>query len=103
MFGREAVKVILLEDLAHEPERIYTEVLDFLGVDTSFRPAFVVYNATPETKPHGLIARFLHRPHAGVPPVVDARDRALHERCRADIDRLASLIGRDLDHWQPPD
>lgn len=117
-FGRQAVKVILLEDLAREPERIYAEVLEFLGVDPSFHPAFVVHNATPKPavpgpgarRPLGmdaLIRQVLHRPEparrSGGTAPMDCRDRALQDLCRADVDRLAALIGRDLSHWQPRD
>lgn len=40
IFPRQQVHIILLEDLAQDPSRIYREVLDFLGLDDDGREDF---------------------------------------------------------------
>jgi hypothetical protein len=126
VFGRDAVKVVLLEDMAAAPEQTFREILAFLGVESSFRPEFLVHNETPR---HGRLERcarfayrrlgvkhvvqpflsraarrqvlsFIRRKDLGT-PVPDTRDEALRELCAPDVDRLSALIGRDLSHWQP--
>jgi hypothetical protein len=125
-FGRDAVKVVLLEDMATAPAQTLREILAFLGVDTSYRPEFQVFNETPR---NGSIERFVTSVYrqVGVKRVVqqfvpyparrkflsmlrrrekkhaaDPRDAALQAGCAADVERLSALIGRDLRHWLPP-
>lgn len=123
-FGRARVHVMLLEDLAARPARVYREVLAFLGVDTAFTPDFRVHNGRP---PDAGLETLLYRVHAlpgvrqladlvfssalrrrvvdwtrhqhAAPVAIDPRDTALRERCRPGIQRLADLLGRDLSHW----
>lgn len=44
VFPHDAVKVVLLEDLASDPQGTFCEITDFLGVDTSFVPDFHLHN-----------------------------------------------------------
>jgi hypothetical protein len=126
VFGRDAVKVVLLEDMVAAPEQTYREILLFLGVESAFRPEFRIHNETPR---HGQLERlvtFVYR-RLGVKHVVqlvlpyaarrrflsfirrkdlanaasDPRDDRLREQCAADVERLSTLIERDLSHWQP--
>jgi len=125
VFGRDAVKVVLLEDMVASPEQTYREILDFLDVDSEFRPEFRIHNETPG---HGRLERlvtFVYK-RLGVKHVVqlflpyatrrkflsfirrkdvdkaapDPRDAQLREQCAPDVERLSVLIGRDLGHWQ---
>lgn len=48
-FGRERVRIILFDDLKRSPERVYSETLEFLGVDPAFAPDFGVHNASAPT------------------------------------------------------
>ncbi|MBS0382118.1 MAG: sulfotransferase [Proteobacteria bacterium] len=124
-FGRDAVHVVLLEDLSARPVETYRGILEFLDVDPSFIPEFRVYNEPPI---HGSLERVLNAVHSlpGVRQVADfifpypvrrrlvkavrstesrhqappdPRDAELRQRCRPDIERLAALIDRDLSHW----
>lgn len=124
-FGRNAVKVVLLEDLAAHPAETYRSILNFLAVDADFAPSFRIHNegpiqgklelalyrihAAPGIRevsnvlfPYAVRRRLLghvrrlHKPAHAAP---DPRDAALRERCRPDIERLARLIDRDLSHW----
>ncbi len=44
LFNRDQIKMILFDDLKNEPEKIYNELLEFLGLDKSFVPKFKHYN-----------------------------------------------------------
>jgi hypothetical protein len=124
-FGRDAVRVILLEDLVANPETTWLGVMDFLGIDRSYRPDFHIRN---QTRRHGrwesAIESIYRRPaihnlartvipysliRAGLSAIrridqpgrvaVDPREQALREACRPDLERLSRLLGRNLDHW----
>jgi hypothetical protein len=125
VFGRDAVKVVLLEDMVAAPEETFREILQFLGVDSSFRPEFRIHNETPR---HGRLERFvtfvykrlgvkylvqLFLPYAArrkflsfirrkdlAKVASDPRDEQLHKRCAPEVERLSRLIERDLGHWQ---
>jgi hypothetical protein len=123
-FGRDAVKVVLLEDMVAAPEKTYRQVLAFLQVDDSFLPEFRAYNEAPV---HTLLERAVHRVYRNpaVKRAVQAvapfqtrhrilsgirvlargrkqrspRDDELYQRCRPDVEHLSRLIERDLSHW----
>lgn len=123
-FGRDAIHVVLLEDIASRPAETYRDILAFLDADPSFAPEFRIYNEPPvrgaferildsvhsqpgirqvsdflftyQTRRRLVLAvRRLHRDSAAQDP----RDVKLRERCKPDIERLAKLIDRDLSHW----
>ena len=125
IFGRASIKVVLLEDMVAVPEKTFSEILAFLEVESSFRPDLRVHNETPR---HGILERvvtsvyehpavrrvtqiilpyavrrkflsFIRRAERGIARP-DQRDGKLRELCRADVERLSTLIGRDLSHWQ---
>jgi hypothetical protein len=123
-FGQEAVKVVLLEDMILAPAQTFREILVFLGVDSSFRPEFRVYNETPRNGiverairsvykrgvvkrtvqrfvPYPSRRRFLSlvRQNDSGRTTPDPRDERLREQCLPDVKQLATLIGRDLGHW----
>jgi hypothetical protein len=124
-FGRDAVKVVLLEDVTAAAEKTYGEVLAFLEIDGEFQPEFRVYNEAPG---HSLLERTVlgiyrsptikrmvqtvapyktrHRILNGIRTLVRDRptkashsDDELRRRCRPDVERLSRLIERDLSHW----
>ena len=129
VFGRERVHVILFDDLVADTAATYGAVLDFLGVDPTFRPDFTVHNENRRVR-SGAMQRLVYNPPAPVqgiirrlrryPVVHRLRDRVLRLNSRAakrppmdpalrgqligefepEIDRLAQLIGRDLSAWR---
>jgi hypothetical protein len=128
VFGRDRVKVVLLEDIASTPQAMFREVLSFLDIDPSFQPEFRIYNETshrqsplehcinsiyalpgikplaqsvfPYTARRQLLSAVRRKPHRVAQP--DPRDDQLRELCAPDVERLSTLIGRDLGHWQSP-
>lgn len=124
-FGRDAVKVVLLEDVVAAPERTYRDVLAFLGIDDAFLPEFRIYNEAPTHSPleravlrvykHPAIRNVVqaiapyqarHRMLSRIRALAPGRqtkaspaDGLLRERCRPDVEWLSRLLERDLSHW----
>ncbi len=123
-FGRDAVKVILLEHLMSASESTLRAVHTFLGLDAQRLPEFRVYNEAPGksrlersarvvySSPgiHQLAQRIVpYRPRRAFLTAVrraqrprvkrDSRDDDLRAACRADIEHLANIITRDLSNW----
>ena len=130
LFGRERVKVILFDDLKRSPRDVYEQTLSFLGVDPAFEPDFAIHNASAPTPdswtyrawkastlryrirslaPQGLydrirkmrekrLARTAKRqPRRELEPGLRA---GLNAQFGEEIERLESLIGRDLSNWR---
>jgi hypothetical protein len=131
--GRERCHLVVFDDVAARPERVYRDVVAFLDIDPTAPPRFATRNPHREVRSRWL-QRFLTNP----PPVVAAwaglwegrgwgRPRWLRETQRRikhhntrkserlplseemagvlraafanDVDRLSSLLERDLGHW----
>jgi hypothetical protein len=127
-FGREPVRVILHDDLARDPARVYRETLAFLGVDPDFRAALDVVNPNRVVR-SARLGDWLRRPPAwlarplvaGLPPGLRTAlrrgvrrlnsrvapraplppelRRELEERFQPEVVRLQALLGRDLSGW----
>lgn len=127
LFARDALLVILHEDLKADPVATIQRVFRHLGVDDGFAPdVHAVHNAS--RVPRGPLARALARGYAAVPGHVRerlvphrlrhaVRDRVLSSPPPLDpelrravldahfstsIDRLEARIGRDLTSWRTP-
>jgi hypothetical protein len=128
-FPPELVKVILLEDMRAAPGRVYDDVLAFLGVESDGRESFPRVNtskanrftwlarwqtATVQAIPRpvikfgrkfglGLLNRRIQRLNSQARSALPLRPEfraALLAELSADIDDLADLLGRSLDHWK---
>ena len=129
VFGRQRVHVVLFDDLVADTPGTYREVLEFLGVDQSYRPDFAAHNENKRVRfatvqrlvyrPPGMLLAlvrrlrrypFVHRLRDGVlrlnsrVQTRQAMDPALRSRLLRDvapeIERLSHLIGRDLSAWR---
>ncbi len=49
-FSPEQIKIVVFEEFKSENERIYREILEFLGVDSSFTPEYDAVNVNKEVK-----------------------------------------------------
>ncbi len=49
-FKSEQIKVVIFEEFQSENERVYREILEFLGVDSSFIPKYKAVNVNKEVK-----------------------------------------------------
>jgi hypothetical protein len=128
VFGADRVHVIVFDDFRDDTAATYRAVLEFLGVDPTFRPNFTVRNPNKQVRfprlqrlvyqPPGPLLRLVprlrrfplvHRLRAAVLRANsaaarrEAMDPGLRRRLTAemapDIDRLGRLIGRDLSAW----
>jgi Sulfotransferase domain len=128
-FGRDRMHVILFDDLVADTPATFRGVLEFLGVDPTFRPDFAVHNENKRVR-LGALQRLVYNPPGPMraaagrlrryPAVHRLRDAVLRLNSRAErrrpmdpdlrarlltelgpeTDRLAALIGRDLSAWQ---
>lgn len=124
-FGKDSTKVVLLEEMASDPESTFKEILEFLEVDASFVPEFKVHNETPRNGPLERSIKFIYRQpvvHHIIGAVIpyrarhkmlslvrnaedsrtrlDPRDAQLRKLHAMNIEHLSRLIGKDLSHWQ---
>lgn len=128
VFGREAVQVILQEDLRRDAHGIYRQALAHIGVDTPFVPQFRNVNERKDIRfpflrvfeksisantkerlkyalpapMRGLIAKTYHvlAYRAATPQVMDPMlARLLQEEFKPRIQALSVVIQRDLSHW----
>lgn len=130
-FGRESVHVILLDDLKADPARVYRETLNFLGVDTDFKPDFQVINRVhtkaryPALLPvlltaekYALRRNLLSRAFGKLfywplwrwnrqkmirPPMSDQLRKRLKAEFVPEVEKLSELLGRDLRYWSNTD
>ena len=120
---KDRVKVILLEEMAVDPSGVYRSVLEFLGVNDDQRTRFAVHNVAKRRRWGGLLrlawlsvtVKSILGIESGIGlwklidrwncvdrkrNLVDPGMRAvLREYFKPDIERLQTLIGRDLRHW----
>lgn len=115
LFGREQIRIHLYEDWCERPDEVLRDLYTFLGVHPGFSPVRRRSPATVAPR-HARLHRLNHtlwlpgldswdRKHnLGPPPAMRPDTRLLlHERYRADIERLQTLLGRDLSGWLDPD
>jgi hypothetical protein len=129
VFDRSQVHVVLLDDVTENVAAAYRGVLEFLDVDPTFTPDFAVHNEKKWLRMPALtkflrgrrgvgklasrlapkqarkwtaeaLARVLPSPER--PPIRPEFISALRAACKPDIDRLSTLIRRDLSHWCTP-
>ncbi|MEL6441753.1 MAG: sulfotransferase domain-containing protein [Cyanobacteria bacterium J06621_8] len=61
VFGRDKVKIIIFDDFKINTAQVYQEILEFLGVDTSFDPDFLVHNSNKQVSNPSLY-QFFNKP-----------------------------------------
>jgi hypothetical protein len=128
VFGRDRVHVILFDDLVRDTAETYRHALEFLGIDTAFRPDFAIYNENKRVR-IGALQRLVFNPPGPLSgaarrlrrlplahhvrdailrlnsepdkrPALDPELRArLQRELRPEIERLSRVIGRDLSAW----
>ncbi|MDZ7668728.1 MAG: sulfotransferase [Gammaproteobacteria bacterium] len=129
-FGREQVHVILFDDVRSDPETVYRRTLEFLDLDSDYRPEFRVYNRSAPVRDtwlrrlwkrgtwryhvRSMIPQRLHDARverrrrrremdAGRqpwPPMPCELRAHLTEQFRDEIARLEDLLQRDLSAWR---
>lgn len=129
LFPADQLKVMLFDDFKESPQRVYEAILEFIGVPSDGRTEFPRVNAARrnrfswlarcqstvvQTLPRqciqfgkrlglGQLNRTitdLNSKSTTTAPLREEFRRHLIEEFRDDIDALADLIGRDLNHWK---
>jgi hypothetical protein len=131
-FGRERVLVVLFEDLKNDQLGTYRRILEFLGVDSNFKPDLRIENPNKRIRSRRLY-EFLSKPPRFLEPLANllarlspAREmvRWIHHRLNTsyepraplnpdlrreltlefspEAERLSDLLQRDLRHWLAP-
>jgi hypothetical protein len=122
VFTPARVHVVVYDDMQRDMANTFCGILEFLEVDSSFRPRFVNVNKTGKLRSRSLqhiiscgptplkrlaymLPRAIRRPaykalhrlntSYAPPPSLDPDLRA---RLKS-VERLSALIGRDLTHW----
>jgi hypothetical protein len=129
LFPRDQIAVWLYEDLQADPQRVLREVFTFLEVDPTFEPDMSVKHKVAGTPRSKALHAVLTRPNPakslakkllpdrvrgrlygtlmqrnivahrnGLPPDLRLKLQSLF---RGDVERLATLLGRDLSAWLP--
>jgi len=127
VFGREKVHVIIFDDFVSDTVGVYRETLEFLDVEPNFQPGVKIYNSAKSIRSVALrhfsiarpvylrkikwmlplplrrkminaLVRFNVREAARPPMNPDLRSR-LKREFSAEIEKLSTLLGRDLTHW----
>lgn len=128
VFGRDCVHVAIYDDLARDPQSVCENVLRFLRVSQSTKCGFQVINANKQVRsvivqdllrrPPGLVRKIVrtllpaevrhvvgtsfHRLNVEVTPR-QALEQSFRQRllieCKPDIQRLCSVLNRDLSNW----
>ena len=124
VFSENQIKVIIHDDFRNDNARVYTETLEFLGLDTAFQPAFrtvnpkvkvrfrrakqvtdrVLFPAKQRLKPILPVAlyRAIRSAYRGImfshdTPELDAGLRqALKARYKGEVVKLSEFLDRDL-------
>ncbi|KFI22372.1 sulfotransferase family protein [Nitrosococcus oceani] len=123
VFGKDKVHIIIYDEFKRNPANEYYRVLDFIGVEKNFLPKFRIYNARSRFRSYFLkrlimkeplyyrlipgairsalewrIERWNRIPGQHVPISQNLR-KCLKEELQQDVERLSSIIGRDLSDW----
>lgn len=131
VFDRDAVHVVIYEDLRDDPEGEFKAVLRFLGVDDAYCPEFRKVNPSRRVRSEWVRDRLLNPPpvalrlgkaalpaglrrglydvikrlnvkYEGRASLPPAARRALWQKFEPDVERLSKLLDRDLvATWRP--
>jgi hypothetical protein len=127
LFPRDQIHFIDFDDFSRDTPRVYSEVLQFLGVDPSFRCEFEVRNPNkqvrsrflqnflnnpgtlaillgrliPKSVRRSLISRvrIANSPAAPRPPLSPELRAELNREFKAEVEELGSLVGKDFLKW----
>ena len=126
-FPSDQLKLIVLDDLKHNPRQVMRDVFGFLGVDIEFEPPNVAekrhvtahkagrdnalmqalkrssfYNGVSARLPLGVkvaLNKWLRKPVASPPSMTPELFEQLADRLWDDVIELSKLLGRDLSFW----
>lgn len=96
-FG-DRLQVFLYDEIAKNPNYLYSQVLEHIGASTDFSPP-----GLSRARHKGEAPEKSQYYKEGKPRVLTSAERQeLYEYFRQDIEQLEELLGRKLDFWYPP-
>ena len=126
LFGREQVHIIVYDDFKADTQTAYRKTLEFLEVDPNFTTDLRVINANKEFR-NERIQNFLMQPptwlmsvgklalpvarpiywrlrnlntgHVKRAPIDPEFEQQIKREFRPEVERLSTLLNRDLTHW----
>jgi hypothetical protein len=129
VFGKDRVKITLLEEMRQAPRKIYEETLEFLGLDPFDRVQFETVNPTTDVRfpilkmvqkkclpMEGIVHRHApgllrlimialrwatEKPAVKRPMNPELRS-SLASEFRPIVEKLGTMLNRDLGHWMLP-
>lgn len=96
-FG-DRLLVLLNEEIDADPDDVYRRALSHLDLDTGFRPEELDRVRFSNPTPRGSKYRSSGRERRALS---ERERRALYPYFAADVERLETILGRDLSHWRP--
>ena len=128
VFGRENVRVNILDDMAKNPAEVYRGLLEFLDLDPDFQPDFRVVNSNSRVRNlllERMFVRGLRQYHPTYSGTIRTRifgkftrrfirwntvtegrrsmdpelKSQLQEEFEPEVKRLGEVLGRDLSQW----
>lgn len=130
IFPPEQLKVLIYEEMANDNKTAYKDVVDFLGIDSSYEPEFEVVNQSVDVRSR-KVKQFFDRRLFGVKNTLKSRNNGLYrelrrvyrkamfrpsrevrvsaetaqfiaDHCKNEVERLSELLGKDLAQvWSP--
>jgi hypothetical protein len=109
-FSSDQIKILIFDDLLHNPAGLMEQVYLFLGVDPAFRPDLSrAYNSAPQhrrklrtiaSQIKQLTFRSAKDGAGQSPPMKYETRKRLVEYFAPEIEAIESLISRDLSSWR---
>ena len=115
VFGAGSIHFVIFDKFSQDTATCYSEILEFLGVDSSFKAQFDSRKASSLVRgkvieqircAHPVVKEMLSRKtgkdsHMGPkrPPLSQEIRVELNAHFSGDLEKTSRLIGRDLTHW----
>lgn len=98
-FKRDQLKVFLYDDLIKDPARVLVQIFEFLGVDQQVEINVDYRRNTASGKKKSFWNKLFSSKSPAESKLSDTDRSTLNGLFEAEINQLAALLGRDLNHW----
>lgn len=90
--NKERIHIVVFDDLATDPQKVWTSTLSFLGLDSTFQPPLQASNASDKIFRAERLTRFYHRPPRILAPAI----RVMRQRLRTSRLPILDRVRRQL-------
>jgi hypothetical protein len=88
VFGKEAVKVVIFDDLINDSEIVYENILSFLNLSNDSKGIVKKGNSAKWRGIDGIVSSVIYSQMVG--------------HFQPQVDKVSKLINRDMSHWLKP-